>query len=59
MAANNHGANLLRDAVTRIPIYTGDGNDTFKPDQWLKRITKAVSLLDGTMLTLCHLYMSP
>jgi hypothetical protein len=27
--------------VTRIPIYTGDGNDTFKPDQWLKRITKA------------------
>ena len=41
MAAANEGANLIRDAVTRIPIYTGDGNDAFTPDQWLNRIRKA------------------
>ena len=38
-AANN--ANLLRDAVTRIPIWTGEGNDLFTPDQWLARVEKA------------------
>ncbi len=41
MAQANEGANLLRDAVTRIPIYTGDGNDAFTPNQWIKRIQKA------------------
>ena len=34
-------ANILRDAVTRIPIWTGEGNDVFTPDQWLQRIEKA------------------
>ena len=32
---------LLQDAVTRIPVWTGDGNDIFTPDQWLQRIEKA------------------
>ena len=32
---------LLQDAVTHIPIWTGDGNDIFTPDQWLQRIEKA------------------
>jgi hypothetical protein len=41
MVAASEGANLLGDAVTRIPIYTGDGNDAFTPDQWIKRIQKA------------------
>ncbi len=41
MAQANEGANLLRDAVTRIPVYTGDGNDAFTPNQWIKRIQKA------------------
>ena len=30
---------LLRDAVTRIPVWTGDSNDIFT--QWLQRIEKA------------------
>ena len=38
MAENN---NLLRDAVTRIPIWNGDGKDVFTPEQWLARIEKA------------------
>ena len=38
-AANNAG--LLRDAVTRIPIWTGEGTDLFTPDQWLARVEKA------------------
>ena len=33
--------NLLRDAVTRIPIWTGDNKDVFTPEQWLARIEKA------------------
>ena len=33
--------NLLRDAVTRIPIWTGDSKDVFTPEQWLARIEKA------------------
>ena len=37
----NEGRNLLRDAVTRIPIFTGDGNDAFTPAQWIDRIRKA------------------
>ena len=41
MGDRNEGANLLRDAVTRIPIFTGDGNDAFTPAQWLDRIEKA------------------
>jgi hypothetical protein len=41
MAAANEGANLLHDAVTPIPIYTGDGNDVFTPNQWIKRIQDA------------------
>jgi hypothetical protein len=41
MAAANEGANLLCDAVTRIPIFTGDDNDAFTPDQWIKKIQKA------------------
>ena len=40
-AVPNEGAILLRDAVTRIPLYTGDGNDAFTPAQWIARITKA------------------
>ena len=31
----------MRDAVTRIPVWTGDGNDIFTPGQWLQRIEKA------------------
>ena len=34
-------ANLLRDAVTKIPIWTGDKNDAFTPEQWLLRVEKA------------------
>jgi hypothetical protein len=41
MAATNEDANLLRDAVTLIPFYIGEGNDAFTPDHWIKRIQKA------------------
>ena len=42
MADNNPaGNNLLRESVTRIPLYTGDGNDSFTPAQWLARVEKA------------------
>jgi hypothetical protein len=41
MAAANEGTNLLPDAITRIPIYTGDSNDAFTPDKWIKRIQNA------------------
>ena len=34
-------ANLLRDAVNRIPVWTGEGTDVFTPDQWLARVEKA------------------
>ena len=37
-AAAAEGAGLLRDAVTRIPIQTGEGNGVFTPDQWLARV---------------------
>ena len=33
--------NILRDAITRIPVWTGDGKDTFTPVQWLARVEKA------------------
>ena len=33
--------NILRDAITRIPVWTGDGKDTFTPAQWLARLEKA------------------
>ena len=33
--------NLICDAVTRIPIWNGDGKDVFTPEQWLARIDKA------------------
>ena len=39
--ANPAGNNLLRESVTRIPLYTGDGNDSFTPAQWLARVEKA------------------
>ena len=39
VAAN--GNNLLRESVTRIPLYTGDGTDSFTPTQWLARVEKA------------------
>jgi hypothetical protein len=32
MVAANKGDSFLCDAVTHIPIYTGDGNDTYTPD---------------------------
>ncbi len=59
MAQANEGANLLRDAVTRIPIYTGDGNDAFTPNQWINRIQKPGTLQVGMMPTQCHLCTSP
>ena len=33
--------NILHDAITRIPVWTGDGKDTFTPVQWLARVEKA------------------
>ncbi len=39
--ANPAGNNLLRESVTRIPLYTGDGNDYFTPAQWLALVEKA------------------
>lgn len=33
--------NLIRDAVTRIPVWNGDGKDAFTAEQWLVRIEKA------------------
>ena len=39
--AANEGQNLIREAVTKIPLYTGDGNDAFTPAQWISRIQKA------------------
>jgi hypothetical protein len=41
MAAANQGANLFHNAVNRILIYTGDGNDNFTPDPWIRKIRKA------------------
>ena len=32
--------NLLSNAVTRIPNWTGDGKDFFTPEQWVARIEK-------------------
>ena len=33
--------NILRDAITRIPVWKGDGKDTFTPVQWLAHMKKA------------------
>ena len=48
--------NLLRDAVTRIPIWTGDSKDVFTPEQWLARIEKARAGQGRNCLKLYHLY---
>ena len=59
MVAANEGANLLCDAVTHIPIYTGDGNDPFTPDQWIKRIKKARDITNwNEENTMFYLYVS-
>ena len=51
--------NLLRDAVTRIPIWTGDSKDVFTPEQWLARIEKArVAAAWGEADTLSFIYCS-
>ena len=33
--------NLICDAVTRIPVWNGDGKDAFTAEQWLEHIEKA------------------
>ena len=33
-------ANLVREAVTRLPIFTGDDKDAFTPEQWIARIER-------------------
>ena len=57
MANVNEGQNLIRDAVTKIPIYTGDGNDAFTPAQWIARIQKAANTAgwndENTVICLC------
>ena len=50
---------LLRDAVTRIPVWTGNGNNIFTPDQWLQRIEKArVSAAWDDAQTMSFIYVS-
>ena len=39
--AANQGANILRDAVSRIPHWQGDGKDSYTASQWLARVEKA------------------
>ena len=34
-------AALLRESVTRLPIFNGDGTDALTPEQWIERIDKA------------------
>jgi hypothetical protein len=38
-----------------IPIYTGDGNGAFTPDQWIKKYERPKTPLVGVMTTPCPL----
>ena len=33
-------ANLLRESITKLPAFNGDGTDALTPEQWIARIEK-------------------
>ena len=44
-AADN--ASLVRESVTKISIFNGDGNDAFTPEQWISTLKGAMDVVSS------------